>query len=79
MMKKMMMKKKKKAKKKKMRNVKMIVKGNILIIEVDLSRSFGPSNTGKSIITASTQGFVPVPGSDKEIIFSVYRKISKPE
>lgn len=39
-----------------MQNVKTTIKGNILTIEVDLSKRFGPSSSGKTIQIASTQG-----------------------
>lgn len=39
-----------------MQNVKIEKSGNILKIEVDLSKNSGPSKTGKSIVIASTQG-----------------------
>ncbi len=39
-----------------MKNIKQEVKGNILTIAVDLSKTFGASKTGKSIIIASTEG-----------------------
>ena len=39
-----------------MENVKFEKKGNILHIEVDLSKSSGPSASGKSIVIASTKG-----------------------
>ena len=41
-----------------MKNVKYEISGSKLIIEVDLSKTFGPSSTGKTIIVASTEGFV---------------------
>ena len=36
-----------------MKNVHMSVDGNILTITVDLSKDFGPSSSGKTIIIAS--------------------------
>lgn len=47
-----------------MLNVKMTIKDNKLIIEVDLSKEFGYSKSGKTIIIASTKGNQSVP--DKE-------------
>jgi len=41
-----------------MNNVKFEKKGNILTIEVDLSKSSGPSASGKSIVIASSKGNV---------------------
>ena len=59
-----------------MQNMKMTVKGNILTIEVDLSKEFGKSASGKTTIIASTQGNQPVPGTDTGAIVGlhVYRK-----
>jgi hypothetical protein len=58
-----------------MKNVEMKIEGNILKIEVDLSKEFGPSASGKTIIIATTEGNVSIPGSeDKKIGLNVYRK-----
>jgi hypothetical protein len=57
-----------------MKNVEMSVKGSVLTIKVDLSREFGPSSSGKTIIVASTEGNVSVPGKeDTKIGLNVYR------
>ena len=45
-----------------MKNVEMSVDGFILTIKVDLSKEFGPSSSGKTIIIASTEGNVSIPG-----------------
>ena len=47
-----------------MKNVEMTVEGNILTIKVDLTKDFGPSSSGKTIIIASTEGNVSI--SDTE-------------
>ena len=47
-----------------MKNVEMSTEGNILIIKVDLSKEFGPSASGKTIIIASTEGNVTIPGHE---------------
>ena len=39
-----------------MKNVEMTVEGTMLTIKVDLSKEFGPSASGKTIIIASTEG-----------------------
>jgi len=58
-----------------MKNVDMKLEGNNLIIKVDLSQEFGPSSSGKTIIIASTEGNVSVPGmEDKKVGLNVYRK-----
>jgi hypothetical protein len=58
-----------------MKNVEMKIDGNILTITVDLSKEFGPSSSGKTIIIASTEGNISVPGAeDKKVGLNVYRK-----
>ena len=57
-----------------MKNVDIKVEGNILTIKVDLTKEFGPSSSGKTIIIASTEGNVAVPGRDEKIGLNVYRK-----
>jgi hypothetical protein len=56
-----------------MKNVEMSVEGNILIIKVDLTKDFGPSSSKKSIIIASTEGNVSVPGRQEKVGLNVYR------
>ena len=38
------------------KNVSIAVKGTIATITIDLSKTFGPSSSGKTIIVASTEG-----------------------
>jgi hypothetical protein len=58
-----------------MKNVEMSVEGTVLTLKIDLSKEFGPSSSGKTIIIASTEGNVSVPGEeDKKIGLNVYRK-----
>lgn len=57
-----------------MKNVQMSVEGNILTIKVDLSKEFGPSASGKTIIIASTEGNVSVPDRDEKVGLNVYRQ-----
>lgn len=57
-----------------MKNVQMTVDGNILTIKVDLSKEFGPSSSGKTLIIASTEGNVVIPGRDEKVGLNVYRK-----
>ncbi len=57
-----------------MKNVQMMVEGNILTIKVDLSKEFGPSSSGKTIIVASTEGNVAVPDREEKVGLNVYRK-----
>jgi hypothetical protein len=44
-----------------MKNVEMTVEGSVLTVKFDLSKQFGPSSSGKSVIIATTEGNVPVP------------------
>jgi len=57
-----------------MKNVEMTVTGNILTITVDLTKEFGPSSSGKTIIIASTEGNVSVPEREEKVGLNVYRK-----
>ena len=55
-------------------NVSMHVDGSVLVIEIDLGVSLGPSASGKSEIIASTGGNVAVPGhEDVKVGLNVYR------
>ena len=57
-----------------MKNVEMCMEGNILTIKVDMTKEFGPSSSGKTIIIASTEGNVNVPDRDEKVGLNVYRK-----
>lgn len=57
------------------KNVEMDVNGDTLTIKVDLSKEFGPSRSGKTIIVASTEGNQLVYGREEKIGLNVYRKI----
>ena len=57
-----------------MKNIQMSVEGNILTIKVDLSKEFGPSSSGKTIIVASTEGSITVPDRQEKIGLNVYKK-----
>ena len=57
-----------------MKNVQMAVVGNILTITVDLTKEFGPSSSGKTIIIASTEGNIAVPEREEKIGLNVYRR-----
>ncbi len=57
-----------------MKNIEMKIDGNILTIKIDLSKTFGASASGKSIIIASTEGNQAVaPGVMAGI--NVYKKV----
>ena len=57
-----------------MKNVQMTLEGTILTITVDLSKEFGPSASGKTIIIASTEGNAPIPDREEKVGLNVYRK-----
>jgi hypothetical protein len=57
-----------------MKNVEMSIAGNILTITVDLTKEFGPSSSGKTIIIASTEGNVSVPDREEKVGLNIYRK-----
>jgi len=56
------------------KNIEFSVKGNTLTIIVDLTKEFGPSSSGKTIIIASTEGNFPLPGRSEVVGLNVYRK-----
>jgi hypothetical protein len=55
------------------KNVQMTIEGDTLVIKVDLTKDFGESKSGKTIIVASTEGNVSVPGRKERIGLNVYR------
>lgn len=57
-----------------MKNVEMKIEGTTLTITVDLSKEFGPSASGKTIIIASTEGNVTIPDRQEKVGLNVYRK-----
>ena len=55
-------------------NVSMRVDGSLLVIEVDLTQTLGPSSSGKSEIVATTGGNAPVPGLEEvKVGLNVFR------
>ncbi len=59
-----------------MKNCEMKVEGDILTITVDLSKEFGKSSSGKSIIIGSTEGNFPLAGREEiKVGVNVYRKL----
>lgn len=63
-----------------MKNIDMQVDGKILTIKIDLSKTFGSSKSGKSVLIASTEGNQSVPGpagedgEDIKLGLNVYKK-----
>lgn len=60
-----------------MKNVEMVVDGDILTITIDLSKDFGPSKSGKTTIVASSEGNKSVPGREEKIGLNVYKQEGK--
>ena len=61
-----------------MRNIKMEVKGDILTLTVDLSKTFGPSKSGKTTVIASSLGNQPCPDNEEvKIGLNVYKKLDQ--
>ena len=56
-----------------MENVEWEVKDNNLIIEIDLTKDFGLSKSGKTITIASTRGNQKIEGTDAVIGLNVYK------
>ena len=58
-----------------MENVIMEVKGDKLILTVDLTKNLGKSKSGKSTVIGSTQGNQPIKGkADTFVGLNVYKK-----
>ena len=57
-----------------MQNVQVEVKGDNLILTVNLKKRFGRSKSGKSTIVATTEGIVNVPESDVQFGLNVFVK-----
>lgn len=61
-----------------MLNVRTEISGKELVIRVNLDQNFGPSSSGKSLIVASTQGNVSIPGvPDVKMGLNIYRPQSR--
>ncbi len=55
----------------------MTVDGEVLTLNIDLSKEFGPSKSGKTIIVASTEGNKSVPGRTEKVGLNIYRQEAK--
>ncbi len=59
-----------------MKNCDIKVEGDILTITVDLSKEFGKSSSGKSIIIGTTEGNFPLPDRGEiKVGVNVYKKL----
>jgi len=56
-----------------MKNIDMTVEDEMLVIKIDLTKEFGPSKSGKTIIVASTEGNVSLPEREEKIGLNLYR------
>ena len=57
-----------------MKNIEMSVTGTTLTIKVDISKTFGPSKSGKTTIIASTEGNIGVPTrEDVRVGLNIYK------
>jgi len=58
-----------------MQNVEMTVKGDELVIKIDLTKDYGRSKSGKSTIIATTAGNLSIPDHpDIHLGLNLYRK-----
>jgi hypothetical protein len=48
-----------------MKNIEASVEKNILTVRIDLTKEFGLSSTKKTVIVASTEGNMAVPGHEE--------------
>ena len=61
-----------------MKNVEVRAEHGKLVITVDLAKDLGPSASGKSVMIATTEGNVDVPGvPDTKFGLNVYRRKSR--
>lgn len=56
-----------------MNNIEMNVKDNKLTITIDLTKDFGRSKSGKTVMVASTLGNTRIPGTDISIGINAYK------
>jgi hypothetical protein len=58
-----------------MQNIEMTVKGDELVIKIDLTKDYGRSKSGKSTIIATTAGNISIPDHpDIHLGLNLYRK-----
>jgi hypothetical protein len=58
-----------------LKNIDLKLTGTILTITVDISKEFGLSSSGKSLIIASTEGNVALEGKEEvKIGINIYKK-----
>lgn len=57
-----------------MKNVAMEVKGDMLVIKVNLAERHGPSGSGKTIIVATTEGNAKIGVGDLTLGLNLFTK-----
>jgi len=57
-----------------MRNVEVTVDNSEMVIRIDLTKDFGPSKSGKTIIIASTEGNAYIDEAKCTIGLNVYKR-----
>lgn len=57
-----------------MLNIESKVNGDTLTLTIDLSKEFGRSKSGKTVIIASTQGNKKIDGTEAVIGVNCYKK-----
>lgn len=57
-----------------MKNVDIRVKGDKIIIEIDRTKTFGPSRSGKTIVVATTSGNHKIDETDCILGLNCYKK-----
>jgi hypothetical protein len=60
-----------------MKNVEIKIEKKKMVIEIDLTKDFGPSESKKTIIVASTEGSQKIGYEDMVLGLNVYRKNPK--
>ncbi len=56
-----------------MRNIEMTLEKNELVIKVDLTKEYGQSKSGKTVIIASSQGNIPIPNTEAYLGLNIYK------
>ena len=55
-------------------NIEITMDGKFAVIKIDTTKNFGPSQSGKTLIVASTHGNVPIPGTNVIIGLNAYTR-----
>lgn len=59
-------------------NIKQEIKGETLVITVNLTERHGPSKSGKTVVIASTQGNQKLPAPHQEVSFGLNVYVKAP-